>query len=160
MISHDYDFLQRDYRLEDTEQYLIEVVAGKYSNIDAAQIFKAVDLAREVHYYQVRCDNLPFVIHPIRVALMLVRFDRNITSKVFIAAILHDTLEDTNLSFTEIEDKFGKYVAKLVQSVTRRHGTKNLEEKREAKAQNWREVMLNSHEVRAIKTFEDLDNII
>ena len=96
-----------------------------------------------------------------RVALMLVHFDRNITSKVFIAALLHDVLEDTSITEQEIEEKFGKYVARLVQSVTRHHKkTEGLLEKQADKRQNWEEIILDDHEVRAIKTFEDLDNMI
>jgi (p)ppGpp synthase/HD superfamily hydrolase len=109
---------------------------------------------------QFRDDNTPFIIHPMRVALMLVQFDRNITSKVFIAALLHDVLEDTNVTNSAIEEQFGKYAARLVQSVTNLHKTGELQEKRVAKRQNWEEIILEDHEVRAIKTFEDLDNMI
>lgn len=160
MITQDYDFFQCTYTLETTQRYLEEIVCLNYSEVERTEIFKGLALAQEVHKVQVRCDNLPFIIHPMRVALMLTRFDGKIASKVFIAALLHDTIEDTYLSYREIEDLFGLYVAKLVSYVSRRHDTKSLQEKCEAKIQNWRQVMLNSHEVRAIKTFEDLDNII
>src|SRR5205085_1163506 len=56
--------------------------------------------------------------------------------------------------------KFDKYVAKLVKSVTNHYETKSLEDKMLAKRQNWEEAMQASHEVRAIKTFEALDNMI
>src|SRR5690348_15211283 len=109
MISQEYDFLQRDYTLKDTELYLLELIARKFSDKDVMQIIKAVNLARKAHRNQRRCDDLLFLIHPMRVALMLVRFERNIISKVFIAALLHDTLEDTLISYEEIESKFGSY---------------------------------------------------
>lgn len=160
MITQECDFFRLDYTVDDTEEYLHKIVGSKYSDADASKIFEALTLAYHAHERQRRADCLPFIIHPMRVALMLVHFDRNITSRVFTAALLHDTLEDTNLAAWEIEARFGKYVAKLVQAVTRRHDTENLEEKRLAKLQNWQEVMLASHEVRVIKTFEDLDNMI
>src|SRR5947207_2325392 len=157
----DIDFYRCDYTLDDITEYLHEVVKNKYNKTDALHIFEALALARYAHRKQFRSDNIPFIIHPMRVALMLVHFDRNITSKVFIAALLHDVLEDTSITEQEIEEKFGKYVARLVQSVTRHHKkTEGLQEKRADKRQNWEEIILDDHEVRAIKTFEDLDNMI
>jgi (p)ppGpp synthase/HD superfamily hydrolase len=155
------DFFRCDYIVDDITKHLHEIVKSKYNHAETLQIFEALALARSAHEMQFRGDNIPFIIHPMRVALMLVQFDRNITSKVFIAALLHDVLEDTNVTNSAIEEQFGKYVAKLVQSVTKHHKkTEDLQEKRVAKRQNWEEIILEDHEVRAIKTFEDLDNMI
>lgn len=154
------DFFRCDYNLDDLTEYLYEIVENKYNKTEAHQIFEAFTLARSAHKIQFRGDNIPFIIHPMRVALMLVQYDRNITSKVFIAALLHDVLEDTSLKIPAIEEQFGKYVARLVQTVTRHYKTGELQEKRVAKRQNWEEIILEDHEVRAIKTFEDLDNMI
>jgi len=118
-------------------------------------------MARYAHEGQCRCNNAHYIIHPMRVALMLLKFDKNTMSKVFIAALLHDAVEKTDLTLSEIEGHFGAYVAKLVRSITRKHGEKqSLQEKSEAKCQNWLEVMSVSHEVRMIKACEDLDNMI
>jgi GTP pyrophosphokinase len=160
MVKHEYDFLNCDYTVEETEMYLREVAKSKYSDTNASQIFEALALAHHVHDTQVRCNNAPYIVHPMRVALMIVKFEKSITSKVFIAALLHDTLEKTCLTNDEIEHTFGRYVLKLVQTITRRHETKSLEDKMLAKRQNWEEVLQASHEVRAIKIFEDLDNMI
>ena len=156
----DTDFFRYDRTISDITQCLHEIVKNKFRDIDAPKIYEALDLARSAHKMQFRSDNVPFVIHPMRVALMLVHFDRNTTSKVFIAALLHDILEDTNVESSVIEEKFGKYVVKLVQSVTRLHKTEDLQKKQEAKRQNWEDIILGDHEVRAIKTCEDLDNMI
>jgi (p)ppGpp synthase/HD superfamily hydrolase len=118
-------------------------------------------MSRCAHKDQFRCNDAPYFIHPMRVALMLLKFDKNTISKVFIAALLHDTVEKTTFTLGEIEESFGAYVAKLVQSVTRKHDERqSAQEKTEAKCQNWLEVMSGSHEVRMIKSCEDLDNII
>lgn len=155
------DFFLSNCTLEDAQNYLQEIVNNKYNEADRVQIYEAYNLACNAHKKQLRSDNVPFIIHPIRVALMLVHFDRNITSKVFISALLHDVLEDTDLTKIVIEEKFGKYVARLVSSVTRRHKKSALpQEKLEDKRQKWEEIICNDHEVRAIKTFEDLDNIL
>ena len=160
MSRQEYDFSDCNATAGYTEEYLCDVVRCKYDKVYASQIFKALDLARSAHEMQFRGDNIPFIIHPMRVALMFVQFDRNITSGVFIAALLHDVLEDTNITKFAIEEQFGKYVARLVQSVTRLYKTGELQEKQVAKRQNWEEIILEDHEVRAIKTFEDLDNMI
>ena len=156
----DTDFFRCDRTINEITANLNDIVKNKYREIDALQIFAALDLACSAHNQQFRNSTIPFIIHPMRVALMLVHFDRNITSKVFIAALLHDILEDTNVTKSMIEKEFGEYVARLVHSVTRLHKTQGLQEKREAKRQNWEEIILDDHEVRAIKTFEDLDNMI
>lgn len=161
MGKNDYDLLCCDYSVGKTEEYLTTIVKEKYSCEHIQKILEALNLARCIHSEQLRCNGAPYIIHPMRVALMLLKFDRNTISKVFIAALLHDTLEKTNITFSEIEALFGNYVAKLVQSVTRKHDERqNSQEKTEAKCQNWLEVMSGSHEVRMIKSCEDLDNMI
>jgi len=96
-----------------------------------------------------------------RVALMLLRFDSDTISQVFIAALLHDTVEKTNITFPEIEKQFGEYVTKLVRSVTREHDEmQSPQEKTEAKYRNWLKVLSGSHVVRMIKVCEDLENMI
>jgi GTP diphosphokinase / guanosine-3',5'-bis(diphosphate) 3'-diphosphatase len=160
-MIHVYHHLQYNYTLEDTKGYLYKVVQSNYDVITARKIFDALTLAVDVHAQQLRANNVPYVIHPMRVALMLMNFDGNVTSKTIIAALLHDTLEETDLKISEIEQKFGKYVTKLVQSVTIPYDTNaDAYEKRKAKREKWQELMLDSHETRAIKTFEDLDNMI
>jgi guanosine-3',5'-bis(diphosphate) 3'-pyrophosphohydrolase len=160
MSRQEYDFSDCNATADYTEEYLCDIVRCKYDQVYASQIFKALDLARGAHAGQLRCNNASYIVHPIRVALMLIRFERITTAKVVIAALLHDTLEKTCLKDDDIEQGFDKYVAKLVRSITRNHDAQSLQEKRIAKLQNWQEIMVSSHEVRAIKTFEDLDNML
>src|SRR5206468_12151163 len=124
----------------------------KYSEEQAKEIYKALKLAFYAHKGQLRCNGDPYVIHPMRVALMLIKFDKDTISKVIIGALLHDTVEKTAIGLAEIEEKFGAYVAELVQSVTREHNEEQSpQEKTEAKRQNWLKVRLASHGVRMIK---------
>jgi GTP diphosphokinase / guanosine-3',5'-bis(diphosphate) 3'-diphosphatase len=161
MGKNDYDILCCDYTAEKTEEYLSTVVKEKYSQERLQQIFEALKIARCVHKDQLRCNGAPYIIHPMRVALMLLKFDKNTISKVFMAALLHDTVEKTDITPFEIEEQFGMYVAKLVRSVTRKHDERQSpQEKTEAKCHNWLEVMSGSHDVRMIKACEDLDNMI
>lgn len=60
--------------------------------------------------------NIPYVLHPIQVfnLLRMVTDDENI----LVAALLHDTLEDTNTTYEELKETFGETIADIVQEVT------------------------------------------
>ncbi len=161
MGENKYNVLYCGNRAEKTEEYLCTIVKEKYAQEHVHQILEALDIACCAHKDQLRCNGAPYIIHPMRVALMLLKFDKNTISKVFIAALLHDTVEKTDIRLSEIEEQFGGYVAKLVRSVTRKHDERQSpQEKTEAKYQNWLAVISGSHEVRMIKVCEDLDNMV
>ncbi|MFH4979937.1 hypothetical protein AB6A40_006646 [Gnathostoma spinigerum] len=86
------------------------------SSDQLAVVIKACDFAARRHRTQRRKDLLqtPYINHPIGVAHILTS-EANITDLATItAAILHDTVEDTNTSFEEIEEMFGKEVHDIV----------------------------------------------
>src|SRR5438270_12059978 len=116
MSPHEYNFLHCDYKVDETEKYLRAFVKSKYNNITTTQIFESLTIAFNIHAGHFRDNGDPFIIHPMRVALMLARFDDRVTSKVLIAALLHDAIEKNCLTEEEIAEKFGNYVAKLVQA--------------------------------------------
>ena len=107
MGENEYDILCCDYTVEKTEEYLTTIVREKYSQEHVQQILEALNMARCAHSDQLRCNDAPYFIHPMRVALMLLKFDKNTISKVFIAALLHDTVEKTTFTFGEIEGAIG-----------------------------------------------------
>ncbi|MHC1590919.1 MAG: HD domain-containing protein [Candidatus Helarchaeales archaeon] len=78
---------------------------------------KALDFARKKHAGQVRkISEIEYVTHPIAVANILK--DKSCNETLLIAALLHDTLEDTNTTYKEIKDLFGEKVADLVLELT------------------------------------------
>lgn len=80
---------------------------------------KAIDFATLKHKGQVRFDGSPYINHPIRVAKNVKEFKKSKNKEIIVvAAILHDTLEDTDTSFNELVDLFGVMVAYLVLEVT------------------------------------------
>jgi hypothetical protein len=81
---------------------------------------QALTLAMKVHEGQVDKAGLPYILHPIRVAFAM--HQPGTTENAFIAAILHDAVEDTNLSLDEIEEKFGKVARDTVDHLSRRKG--------------------------------------
>lgn len=79
---------------------------------------KAKQLAEKAHEGQRRkFEGQPFVEHPKAVALLVQRVT-DATEEMVAAALLHDVVEDTEVEIGEIEDRFGKKVAKFVQSLT------------------------------------------
>ena len=69
------------------------------------------------HYNQTRKSGQPYIIHPIEVATLLSETKADCTSVV--SALLHDTVEDTPITFNELEHVFGDGVRKIVEGVTK-----------------------------------------
>lgn len=85
----------------------------------AKRLFDALSFAAEKHRHQRRkdADATPYINHPIAVAAVLA--DADVTDEdTLIAAVLHDTIEDTQTSFDELAARFGRAVALLVAEVT------------------------------------------
>ena len=93
------------------------------------RIQKAIDIATKAHEGQLRKTGEPYIIHPI--AVMKILQEWHMDEDTIIAGILHDTVEDTDLTLQEIENEFGKDVAFLVNGVTKlgkaRSGMKDLD---------------------------------
>jgi guanosine-3',5'-bis(diphosphate) 3'-pyrophosphohydrolase len=83
-------------------------------------LLKAIHFAAQKHRHQRRKDveQSPYINHPIQVAYQLVDLAGVEDSEVLMAAILHDTLEDTATTAQELEAQFGATVRQLVESVT------------------------------------------
>lgn len=85
-----------------------------------AALLAALNFAAEKHRDQRRkgkCAS-PYINHPIEVAELLVRVGRVSDVPLLQAAVLHDTVEDTETTFKELEERFGTDVCRLVEEVT------------------------------------------
>jgi (p)ppGpp synthase/HD superfamily hydrolase len=82
-------------------------------------VIRARDFAEEKHKGQTRKDGSPYVNHPIRVADIIFEFkeSKNI-DELLAAALLHDTLEDTDTGISELRDNFWEAVTLLVVELT------------------------------------------
>ncbi len=93
------------------------------------KIQEAVKLATEAHDGQLRKTGEPYIVHPLAVKKILEEW--NMDDDTIIAGILHDTVEDTDVTLKDIEEQFGHDVAFLVDGVTKlgkaRSGMKNLD---------------------------------
>ena len=98
----------------------------------ARQLLRAVRFAAHKHRDQRRKnrDASPYINHPIEVAELISRVGEVDDFEVLIAAVLHDTVEDTETTPQEIEEAFGAAVRSLVAEVTDDKTVEKLERKR------------------------------
>ncbi len=96
---------------------LLEKVKRNNSSSDLGPIAKAFHFAKEKHEGQFRVSGESFFSHPLAVANILADMELDVSSVT--AALLHDVVEDTNVSEEEIKEEFGETVAQLVAGVTK-----------------------------------------
>ena len=80
-------------------------------------VSKAYRFAENAHSGQVRLSGEPFIEHPLQTAIFLA--DLKLDANALAAALLHDVVEDCDVSSEELEEKFGSEVARLVDGVTK-----------------------------------------
>jgi len=100
---------------------------------------RALAYSEEAHRGQSRASGQPYIIHPIAVADVLA--DWKMDHQSVIAALLHDLIEDTSVTFETIRENFGNSVAELVEGVSK---IEKLEEQKleERQAENLRKILL------------------
>lgn len=138
---------------------LIEKVKSYDKNADEDALARAYVLASKVHHDQKRESGEPYFYHPTSVAQILTEYKMD--ADTIIAALLHDTVEDTPTAYEDIEMLFGKDIANLVEGVTKLSKIQLIGE--DAKqAQNFQELVLaTSKDVRIlmIKMADRLHNM-
>lgn len=99
-----------------------------YSREEKNLIEKAFTFARSAHIYQKRRSGEPYWTHVVGVAIKLILL--GFPSSFVVASLLHDCVEDANISIREISLKFGAFVAFLVDFMTRENcGYRSYEDK-------------------------------
>ncbi|HLL64558.1 MAG TPA: HD domain-containing protein [Micromonosporaceae bacterium] len=102
---------------EDPVSSLVHTHRAVHSDGDAGLIRKAYGIAEQMHRGQMRKSGEPFITHPLAVAHILAELGMDTTTLV--AALLHDTVEDTTYTLSALEQDFGEEVAILVDGVTK-----------------------------------------
>jgi guanosine-3',5'-bis(diphosphate) 3'-pyrophosphohydrolase len=100
-------------KLED----LLKVIPPHYSLVDRELITRAYHIAENAHEGQRRASGEPYLNHCVAVAMILA--EMNVPPAVVIAGLLHDTVEDTSLTLSDIRREFDDEIAKLVDGVTK-----------------------------------------
>ncbi len=96
---------------------LLQVVRKTHPKADLSLIEQAYRVAERAHEGQQRKSGDPYITHPVAVATILAEL--GMTPVTLAAALLHDTVEDTDYSLDQLEEDFGTEIAKLVDGVTK-----------------------------------------
>ncbi|MFA1820518.1 bifunctional (p)ppGpp synthetase/guanosine-3',5'-bis(diphosphate) 3'-pyrophosphohydrolase [Virgibacillus oceani] len=100
-----------------TIEEIINTAKKFLSAEDVAFLWKAYEFAEEAHKDQFRKSGESYIVHPVQVAGILV--DLEMDTETIAGGFLHDVLEDTEITFEEIETAFNHEVAMLVDGVTK-----------------------------------------
>ena len=95
----------------------IEQIAAGFPEEDAKNILRAYAYAFKHHDGQLRKSGEPYIMHPVAVAVNIEQM--GLDAESIMAGLLHDTIEDTEASYTEVAREFGEAVAILVDGVTK-----------------------------------------
>ncbi len=96
---------------------LVELVRAYNPKTNEKLIREAYDFGLEMHEGQYRHSGEPYFTHPIEVAAILT--EQQLDDATIITALLHDTIEDTKASYSEVAELFGDEIASLVDGVTK-----------------------------------------
>ena len=124
--------------MEDLERFRAKLSAYLKPE-DVVRVESAYIFSAEAHHGQLRSSGDPYVSHPLAVAGTLA--DWHLDAQALIAALLHDVMEDTAVSKEEIEAKFGKSAAEMVDGVSK-IGRLEHQTYEEAQAENYRKMLL------------------
>lgn len=118
---------------------LISKVEQNNPMADLQMLIKAYRFSESAHEGQYRNSGEKYFIHPEKVALILAEL--NMDTPTIIAGLLHDVIEDTNISYHKIKEEFGEEIAELIDGVTK---LKKLQykTKQENQAENLRKMVL------------------
>ena len=125
---------------EQLYEALIARVRKYHPSADISLIEKAYKLSREAHKEQVRKSGEPYIIHPLWVGIILA--DLEMDKETIVAGMLHDTVEDTDMTVEDITREFGGEVALLVDGVTKLGQLSYSKDKLEVQAENLRKMFL------------------
>ncbi len=118
---------------------LLECMKTQGGTYDIALIEKAFEYCVERHTGQKRLTNEEYYIHPYNVAKIIVTLGMD--SQSIAAALLHDVVEDTNVSVDDIKERFGADVALLVDGVTK-IGRISISSKEQEQAESLRKMLI------------------
>ena len=118
---------------------LEDKLAGHLTPEQIVRVRRAYELGARAHEGQTRKSGEPYITHPVAVASILA--DLRMDADTIIAAILHDTLEDTTVSAEDLTAEFGSTVSELVDGVTKLDKL-HFKSRQEAAAESFRKMLL------------------
>ena len=132
-----------------TADPIIEKMRVYHSAVDSRRLTRAFEFGKRAHHGQSRASGEPYFTHPVAVANILA--DMRLDEDSIITALLHDTVEDCDVTLEALDSEFGGDVAQLVDGVTKlsRLAIKSLPSS--AQAENFRKLLMAmSEDVRVL----------
>ena len=118
---------------------VINTLKKNRKKVNTKLILKSYNFAKEKHKEQKRLSGEEYIIHPVNVAAILSQI--NLDDATICAAILHDIIEDTEVTKEELEREFGKEIALMVDGVTKL-GKLQYTTREEEQVENYRKMFL------------------
>jgi GTP pyrophosphokinase len=129
-------------------RHLLRAIGAKANAGDKKQIRQAFEMALEAHKNMRRKSGEPYIFHPLAVA-QIVASEIGLGPTSVVCALLHDVVEDTEISLEDIKLEFGAKVAKIVDGLTKISGVFDLNTSEQA--ENFRKLLLTlTDDVRVI----------
>lgn len=120
---------------------LIETITSYHPSDDLSMIEKAYRVAKEQHKDQKRKSGEPYIIHPLCVAIILA--DLQMDKETIVGGLLHDVVEDTGMTLSQVSQEFNPDVALLVDGVTKLTQLNLNTDKVEMQAENLRKMFVS-----------------
>lgn len=136
--------------LERRYDLLIQAASKHFKNgvQNEEEVKKAFDIAVDAHKHMRRKSGEPYIYHPIEVA-MIVSQEMGLGTTSVICALLHDVVEDTELTLEDMRNLFGQDVSQIIDGLTKIEGV--FDNVKSIQAENFRKVVLTlSNDVRVI----------
>ncbi len=124
-----------NYTIED----VMAVAKKNNRHVDIKLIKRAYDFAKQNHGDQLRKSGEPYIIHPVQVAYILATL--GLDASTISAALLHDVIEDTDVTLQDLSKEFSEEIAGMVDGVTKL-GQLNYSSKEEEQVENYRKMFL------------------
>ena len=96
---------------------VVKSVLSYNPTADTDLIVRSYEFAREAHKGQVRLSGEEYIVHPLEIALILSELHMDV--ETISAGLLHDVIEDTEYTYEDLQERFGKDIADLVDGVTK-----------------------------------------
>ena len=148
-----FEYCKYSLRLLEKLELLNNLRSADYK-VNIPEVKKAIYYAKKYHGSQSRQSGEPYYSHPIEVAYMV--SDYLFKTDIIVSAILHDTIEDTELTFENILQEFGIAVANQVLDLTRIYKEGHKISSAEMVESLWKQ---KKYEVLLIKLFDRLHNM-
>lgn len=100
-------------------EYLAGRMSERLSEKEMAQVRRAYEVAEAAHTGQMRDEGTPYIVHPLRVAVSLVDELSIYSPALLCSALLHDVIEDSNITREQIAEMFGEQIAHIVWLLTK-----------------------------------------